>query len=268
MLREHYGVSVVHACELIMLARSSYYHRGRPRDYTALRQRLRELAGLRVRYGYRRLGVLLRREGWPVNHKVIYKLYRLENLGVRRRTRKKRAAQERVLPAAARRANERWSMDFVTDRLETGQPFRILTLVDQYTRECPLLEPGIALTGKKVAACLDQVAATRPLPQSITVDNGSEFAGRALDTWAYQRGVKLDFIRPGKPVENGFIESFNGKLRDECLNSEVFFSVEDAREKLEHWRADYNHLRPHSSLANRPPAEFASELCALPNPDR
>lgn len=245
----------------MLLPRSVFYYRSRSRrDYTALRRRLRELAGARVRYGYRRLAVLLRREGWKNNVKVIFRLYREENLGVTRRKRRKRAAGIRVIPEAAVRANQRWSMDFVTDRLETGQAFRILTIVDQYTRECPTLEPGISLTARSVVACLERAVAERARPESITVDNGSEFAGRALDTWPYLNHVKLDFIRPGKPVENGFIESFNGKLRDECLNSEVFFSIEDARQKLERWREDYNHHRPHSALAWLPPAAFAKAL--------
>jgi putative transposase len=243
-----------------------YYYKGRPRDYTVLRRRLRELAGTRVRYGYRRLMVLLRREGIMNGHNAVYRIYREENLGVKRRKRRKLAAQARTVPVPAQRVNERWSMDFVTDRLENGRAFRILTLVDQYTRECPVLEPGVSLTGSAVVACLQKVATQRSLPVSITVDNGSEFAGRALDTWAYLNKVKLDFIRPGKPVENGFIESFNGKLRDECLNTEVFFSIADVREKLEHWRHDYNHFRPHSSLSNRPPADFARELLGNYNP--
>lgn len=245
----------------MLLRRSVFYYKGHPRDYTLLRRRLRELAGQRVRYGYRRLMILLRREGINNCHTAVYRIYREENLGVKRRKRRKRTAGARAVPEPAKRPNQRWSMDFVTDRLETGRAFRVLTLIDQHTRECLLLEPGISLTGRIVVECLEHVAVTRALPESITVDNGGEFAGRALDTWAYQRSVKLDFIRPGKPVENGFIESFNGKLRDECLNSEVFLNIADAREKLERWRHDYNHLRPHSSLANRPPAEFARELC-------
>lgn len=252
----------------MLLARSVFYDKAHPRDYTLLRRRLRELAATRVRYGYRRLMVLLRREGINNCHMAVYRIYREEGLGVKRRHRRKRAANLRTTPEPAQRANERWSMDFVTDRLETGHAFRVLTLIDQYTRECPLLEPGVSLTGRHVVEGLERVRTVRPLPQSITVDNGGEFAGRALDAWAYQHHVKLDFIRPGKPVENGFIESFNGKLRDECLNSEVFLSIADAREKLERWRHDYNHLRPHSSLANRPPADFASEPCGNQKTDR
>ena len=243
-----------------------FYHKGHPRDYTALRRRLRELAGIRVRWGYRRLMVLLRREGFTNGHNAVYRIYREENLGVRRRKRRKRAADTRATPETAQRANQRWSMDFVTDRFENGRTFRVLTIVDQYTRECPALEPGTNLTGRAVVNCLELIGKDRPLPDSITVDNGGEFAGRALEAWAYLRKVKLDFIRPGKPTENGIIESFNGKLRDECLNSEVFLSLADAREKLELWRHDYNHLHPHSSLANRPPAEFASEPCGNQQP--
>jgi len=190
-----------------------------------------------------------------------------ENLGVKRRKRRKRAANTRTTLEPGRRVNERWSMDFVTDRLETGRAFRVLTLIDQYTRECLApLEPGVSLKGRNVVESLEGVRAERPLPESITVDNGREFAGRVLDAWAYLHHVKLDFIRPGRPVESGFIESFNGKLRDECLNAEVLLSIADAREKLERWRHDYNHLRPHSSLSNRPPAEFAREPCGNQKP--
>jgi putative transposase len=240
----------------VELERSSYYYRAHPRDNRALLIRLKELAAVRVRYGYRRLTILLRREGWTVNNKRVYRLYLQANLGVRTKQRRKRAAQVRVPLESAVRVNERWSMDFMTDRLEDGRYFRILTIVDQFSRECPLLEAGLSLTGTHVVECLDRLAWARGLPQAITIDNGSEFCSRVLDTWAYQRGVKLDFTRPGKPVENGYIESFNGKLRDECLNAELFFSVEDARQKLEHWRKDYNEERPHSALGGMPPAAF------------
>lgn len=242
------------------LERSSYYYRAHPRDNRALLVRLKELAAVRVRYGYRRLTILLRREGWKVNAKRVYRLYSEANLGVRTKARRKRAAQVRVPLAGATQVNERWSMDFVSDRLADGRAFRVLTIVDQYSRECPLLEPGFSLTGKRVVDCLDRLASERGLPDAITIDNGSEFCSRALDIWAYQRGVKLDFIRPGKPVENGYVESFNGKLRDECLNTEVFFSLEDARQKLERWRKDYNEQRPHSALGGMPPAVFVQRV--------
>jgi putative transposase len=255
-----FEVNRARACGLVQLERSSYYYRAHPRDNRALLIRLKELAAVRVRYGYRRLTILLRREGWAVNSKRVYRLYLQANLGVRTKHRRKRAAQVRVPLEAPVRVNERWSMDFMTDRLEDGRYFRILTIVDQFSRECPLLEAGVSLSGKRVVECLDQLASARGLPKTITIDNGSEFCSRVLDTWAYQRGIKLDFIRPGKPVENGYIESFNGKLRDECLNTELFFSVEDARQKLDHWRKDYNEQRPHSALGGMPPAVFIQRV--------
>ena len=243
-------------CGLVRLQRSSWYYRSRAKDQSGLVLRLKELAAVRIRYGYRRLTVLLRREGWKVNAKRVYRHYRREGLAVRTKGRKKRASQTRVPVAKATGMNQRWSMDFITDRLEDGRYFRVLTLVDQFSRECLRLEADFSLSGKKVAQALEAVAQDRPLPESITVDNGSEFSSRALDAWAYQRGVKLDFIRPGKPVENGYIESFNGRLRDECLNTHLFFSMPDAREKLETWRIDYNTERPHGALADLAPAEF------------
>jgi putative transposase len=224
----------------------------------ALRVRLRELAGSRVRYGYRRLTVLLKREGWEVNAKRIYRLYTEEGLIVRTQKRRERAQRQRVPMGQAVRPNQKWSMDFVAQRLPDGRWIRVLTVVDQFTRECLVLHADNSLSGEKVAMALDKVVALRGAPESITVDNGTEFTSKALDLWAYKNTVHLDFIRPGKPVENGYIESFNGKLRDECLNVEVFFTLADARRKLHLWRCDYNHHRPHSALADRTPAEFAA----------
>ena len=202
--------------------------------------------------------MLLRREGWVVNQKRVYRIYREEGLEVRtKKRRRKRASHIRLVLPPAERPNERWSMDLVTDRLESGRPFRVLTVVDQFSRECPLLEPGVSMTGKAVAGALERLSFAGPLPRVITVDNGSEFYSQAIDSWAYRRGVQLEFIRPGKPVENAFIESFNGRLRDECLNAKLFFSIDDARRKLETWRLDYNTQRPHSSLNDRTPTEFA-----------
>jgi putative transposase len=224
---------------------------------TELRVRLRDLASTRLRYGYRRLTVLLRREGWHVNTKRVYRLYREEGLELRMKKRAKRVAQARIRPVEASYANQRWSMDFVSDRLVDGRWFRILTVVDQYTRECLCAHADRSQTGEKVSEQLERVIALRGAPESITSDNGSEFAGRAMDYWAHRTGVKLDFIRPGKPVENGYIESFNGRLRDECLNVEVFLDLADARSKIERWKRDYNQQRPHSALADRTPQEFA-----------
>ncbi|HET6841049.1 MAG TPA: IS3 family transposase, partial [Candidatus Angelobacter sp.] len=248
------------ACGLVVMNRATFYYRSRAKDRSALRIRLRDLAMSRVRFGYLRLTVMLKREGWAVGKKLVYRLYRDLGLQMRTKKRRKLASEQRGPVQSAVRANQRWSMDFITDRLENGRYFRTLTVVDQYTRECPVLEAAHSLTAAKVVDALDSVAAKRGYPESITVDNGSEFCSRVMDGWAYRHGVKLDFIRPGKPVENGYIESFNGRLRDECLNVELFWSVEDARAKLEKWRVDYNVHRPHSSLANLPPAAFANEL--------
>src|SRR4051812_17833082 len=220
----------------------------------ALRQRLRELAAVRVRFGYRRLTVLLKREGWRVNAKRIYRLYGLERLEVRTKPRKKLASRARVPRPAPTRPNERWSMDFVSARLADGRWFRTLTVLDVYTRESLALVADRSLTGVKVAAALTPIVAQRGAPASITVDNGSEFVSRAMDAWAYAHEVRLEFIRPGKPVENAFIESFNGRLRDECLNAHVFASTVEAQHVLDAWREDYNHVRPHSSLQDRTPA--------------
>jgi putative transposase len=221
----------------------------------ALGNRLRELAAVRVRFGYRRLTVLLKREGWPVNTKHIYRIYRQEGLIVRTQKRKK-AAQARVPVPGALRPNQRWSMDFVHDRLADRKWFRILTVVDQFTRECVLLLADRALNGAKVAAALDRAIEERGAPESITVDNGSEFASSLMDRWAHSQGISLNFIRPGKPVENGYIESFNGRLRDELLNVSIFVSLSDARQKLALWREDFNAARPHSALNDWTPNEF------------
>ena len=195
-----------------------------------------------MRYGYRRLTVLLRREGWHVNAKRIYRPYTEEGLIVRTKQRRKIARRQRVAAPMAAGANQRWSMDFVSDRLADGRSFRILTVVDQFARECVGLEADRTMTGMKVAQALEKTKAERgSLPESITVDNGSEFCSRALEAWAMGHDVQLCFTRPGRPVENGFIESFNGRLRDECLNVEWFSSLEDASQKLAKFRQHYNH---------------------------
>jgi len=212
-----------------------------------------------VRYGYRRLTVLLRREGWHVNAKRIYRLYRDEGLIVRTKQRRKMARRRPVPSGIAARPNQCWSMAFVSDKLADGRSFRTLTVVDQFTRECVGLEADRSMTGMKVAQALEHARHERGgLPESITMDNGSEFSGRALEAWAMTNDVQLCFIRPGPPVENGFIESFNGRLRDECLNVEWFSSLDDARRKLAKFREHYNRVRPHSSLADRTPAAFAA----------
>lgn len=253
-----YELSQRHAARLIPVPRMTLRYEHHRERHEALRLRLRELAGSRVRYGYRRLTILLQREGWEVNAKKVYRLYAEEGLKVRTRSRKERAQRQRLPLAQATGRNEKWSMDFVAQRLADGRWIRVLTVVDQYTRECLVLHADTALSGEKVAIALDMIVAVRGAPKSTTVDNGTEFSSKAMDLWAYTNGVHLDFIRPGRPVENGYIESFNGRLRDECLNAEVFFTLADARRKLDLWHHDCNHHRPHSALADRTPAEFAT----------
>jgi putative transposase len=256
--QEAYRISERHAARVVRLAVNTLRYQSRKVFDEVLRHRLRELAGMHVRYGYRRLTVLLRREGWHVNAKRIYRLYREEELIVRAKQRRKMARRRPVPSGVAVRPNQCWSMDFVSDKLADGRSFRILTAVDQFTRECVGLEADRTMTGMKVAQALEHARHERGhLPESITVDNGSEFCSRALEAWAMSNDVQLCFIRPGRPVENGFIESFNGRLRDECLNVEWFASLDDARAKLTKFRAHYNRERPHSALADRTPAAFA-----------
>ena len=245
---------------MVKLAIGTLRYQSRKVFDEVLRHRLRELAGTHVRYGYRRLTVLLRREGWHVNAKRIYRLYREEELIVRTKQRRKMARRRRPIPSGvATRPNQCWSMDFVSDKLADGRSIRILTVVDQFTRECVGLEADRSMTGVKVAQALNRAQLERgSLPESITVDNGSEFCSRALESWAMANEVQLCFIRPGRPVENGFIESFNGRLRDECLNVEWFSSLDDARNKLAKFREHYNQQRPHSALADRTPSAFAA----------
>ena len=239
------------------LGRSTFYYVSQRRDDRALRMRLRELAAARPRFGYRRLYIMLRREGWRINHKRIYRLYGEEGLCVRTKKRRKRASHCRVAPKPATAPNERWSMDFIADTLDNGRRFRALTIVDVFTRECLAIEVDFSLPARRVTAVLNRLAASRGLAKIITVDHGSEFFSQEMDSWAYRHGVQLDFIRPGKPVENAYIESFNGRLRDECLNAELFLTLHDARCKLTEWKRDYNKVRPHTSLGDISPSEFA-----------
>jgi putative transposase len=257
---EELGLSQRRACRLVGIPRSVARYEPRCTEPVGLRQRLRELAAERRRFGYRRLGVLLRREDFAVNHKRVYRLYREEGLAVRRRKRLRRCGRGRVARPIPVEANQRWSMDFVSDSLADGRRIRILTVVDDFTRECLATEVDTSLPGLRVARVLDQLGEERGLPEVITVDNGPEFAGRALDAWAYERQVQLHFIEPGKPVQNAYIESFNGRLRDECLNEHWFGSLYQAREIIEAWREDYNGVRPHSGLDNRTPQEFAAKM--------
>jgi putative transposase len=201
---------------------------------------------------------MLKRENLVVNHKRTERIYREEGLALRRKRRRKGAAGARVVIPPAVRRNEHWSMDFVSDSIVTGRKFRALTIVDNYTRECPVIEVDTSLGGARVVNVLDRLSETRGLPEVITIDNGPEFAGNALDEWAYRKRIKLNFITPGKPVENAYAESFNGRLRDECLNTNWFMNLKQARNIIEDWRRDYNEVRPHSSLKNMTPMEYAN----------
>jgi putative transposase len=216
----------------------------------------------RPRYGYRRLHVLLLREGWRINHKRVHRIYREEGLMVRRKLRRKVASRARVVLPQPTRPNERWAIDFVADQLFDGRRFRILTAVDTCTREVLATQAAFSLPASKVCATLDRVVTERGVPEAITLDNGTEFTSRWFDAWAWSKQIQLDFIRPGRPVENGTIESFNGRLRDECLSQHWFRSLDEAQQILDDFRKDYNEFRPHSSLENRTPNEVAERLLA------
>ena len=259
-LENAYQVTKRRCCRLIQFNRSTHYYKKKEKNDKALIVRLKDLASSRPRYGYRRLHILLRREGWGINHKRVYRIYNMLGLQVRTKQRKKRAAVMRIPLEKPTQPNESWSMDFMADRLSNGKRFRILTIIDKFSRECPMLYADVSITAAKLVQQLEKLRLKREIPQSITVDNGSEFYSHKLDAWAYARSIKLNFIRPGRPMENGFIESFNGRLRDECLNSELFDALEDVRIKLEQWRCDYNLFRPHSSLNNLSPDDFIAKV--------
>lgn len=220
--------------------------------------RLQELAATRPRFGYRRLHVLLRREGHAVNRKLVYRLYRQQGLAVRRRRRRKLRVERPAPLPVAKMANERWAMDFVHDYVCQGRRLRMLNAVDVFTRECHCIEADTSITATWVTKILDQLGWKHGLPKVITVDNGPEFISRALDRWAYLHGVTLHFIQPGRPAQNGHVESFNGRLRDECLSQAHFPTLARARAELELWRVDYNTRRPHSAVGYETPAAFAA----------
>lgn len=243
------------ACQMIGLSRSVLRYRRREDRNIKLREELRELAGKKLKYGLPMLFELLRRRGWNVNHKRVERLYRLENLALRRKKRAKRIIRERAQLPMPTSPNEHWAMDFVHDTLSSGRKFRCLTLVDIASRYAPVLEVGFSLPGERVIAVLNRLAITRGLPSTITVDNGPEFICRVLRRWATEHRVHLHFIQPGKPTQNAFIESLNGTFRHECLDSYAFKTINEAKEKIEQWRCEYNVERPHSSLGYRTPEE-------------
>jgi len=258
-LMETFSASQRRVCRVLELCLATFRYVARKVDGGVVRERLRALAEERPRFGYRRLLVMLQREGIEVNHKRVYRLYQLEGLKLRRRKRK-RVSRTRLPPHVPSAPNERWSLDFTSDQLADGRRFRTLNIVDDFTRECLAIEAATSLPGFAVARALEAVAAERGYPRSIVTDNGPEFIGRALDAWSYEHKVRIDFIQPGKPTQNAFIESFNGKFRDECLNQHWFVSLRHARAEIAIWRDDYNNIRPHSALANLAPAQYAQTL--------
>lgn len=259
-LQQTYGMSQRRACRLIGAHRRTmrYHCQMRP-DEPQLRERLRVLAAERPRWGYRRLHVLLQRElgAGTINHKRVQRLYRQEGLAIRRRPRKRVARLPRGVRLQTWRPGEAWAMDFMQDVLADGRRFRTLNVLDVVTRQCLAIEVDTSLPGQRVVRLLQQLICWHGAPKQITLDNGPEFTGQALDVWAYTHSVTLDFIEPGKPMQNGYLESFNGKFRDECLNIHWFRSLADARQIIDDWRQSYNTQRPHSALGGRTPTQQA-----------
>lgn len=260
-LQTTYTLSERRACCLVGAHRRTMrYQRRIPKDEPQIRERLRALAGQRPRWGYRRLQVVLEREVGTMNHKRVWRLYHEEGLALRRRKRKRVAGLPRGSTAVLGKRGERWAMDFMQDVLTDGRRFRTLNILDVVTRECLAIEVDTALPGQRVTRVLEQLVTWYGAPKRITVDNGPEFAGRVLDAWAYDQGVALDFIEPGKPTQNAHMESFNGTFRDECLNIHWFRSLPHARAVIQAWKEDYNTQRPHSALQQLAPAVFAQSL--------
>jgi putative transposase len=257
-LGQVHGVSQRRACEALGVDRSSVRYRSRRPDDGLIRSRLREIAAIRRRFGYRRLHVLLRREGIVLNHKKLRRLYAEERLQVRRRGGRKRALGTRAPLVVPQGPNQRWSLDFLHDQLSDGRRFRILAVVDDFSRECLALVADTSLSGLRVGRELDAIIARRGKPAACVSDNGTELTSMAILEWCQDTDVQWHYIAPGKPQQNAFIESFNGRLRDELLNETLFYSIAHARVALATWRLDYNTVRPHSSLGNLPPADYAT----------
>ena len=250
-MRGDWAVSIRRACRVFLFDTSTYHYRSRRPGQAPLEQRIKEICQTRVRYGYRRVHIVLRRDGWRINQKKTRRIYRELGLQLRNKTPKRRVkAKLREDRSPAIRPNETWAMDFVHDQLATGRKLRVLTIVDTFSRFSPALEPRFTFRGADVVEVLEREVGW---PSTIRVDLGSEFVSRDLDLWAYQRGVTLDFSRPGKPTDNAFIEAFNSRFRVECLNVHWFLTLADAREKMEDWRNYYNEERPHGAIGQKPP---------------
>jgi putative transposase len=264
--REQLDISERQACRYVGAARRMVRYVRMAKDDGPLRARLEELAAERRRFGFRRLAVLLRRDGVVVNIKRVLRIYREANLQVRKRVRR-RVALGRGTPAPiVSRLNQRWSLDFVHDSLSSGRRIRTLNVVDDFSRECLAIEVDTSLPGGRVVRTLDAIAGVRGYPETIVLDNGTELTSLAMLCWARDRRVRLHFIQPGKPTQNAYIESFNGRFRDECLNEHDFSTLAEARATIEEWRLDYNASRPHRALQNRTPEEFVRELQTIAPP--
>ncbi|MBI3291641.1 MAG: IS3 family transposase [Elusimicrobia bacterium] len=261
------GLPQRRACRLTSLCRATWQYEPKPEspEDLALKTRIRELAAQRRRFGSPRIWRLLDREGWGANHKRVERIYAEERLSLRLKRRRKQAAAVRVPLPVPTGPNQVWSMDFVFDWLVRGRRIKMLTIVDDFTRECLAIETAFGLGGARVVQVLSRLFETRGPVVGIRSDNGPEFAGNALDSWAYSNGVRLDFIRPGKPTENAYIESFNGRLRDDCLNDHQFLTMPEAQVIIEAWRKDYNEARPHGSLDGLTPGEFAERHTTMLN---
>jgi transposase InsO family protein len=265
-LRAVMGLSERRACAIVAVDRTTVRYRSRRPAEAELRGRLRDLANQRRRFGYRRLFVLLRREGEPSGINRIYRLYREEGLAVRKRRARRRAVGTRAPILVEAKVNARWSLDFVHDQLAGGRRFRILNVVDDVTRECLAAIPDTSISGRRVARELTALIEQRGKPGLVVSDNGTEFTSNAIFTWAKEHGVAWHYIAPGKPMQNGYVESFNGRMRDELLNESLFFGLDHARQTVAAWVADYNTARPHSSLAYQTPAAYADHLTATGHP--
>ena len=257
---EIHHLSQRRSCRLVGLERNTCRYQSKPEDTKALEAKIQAIAFERRRFGYRRIHMILKRSGMTINHKKVWRIYRELGLKVKKRSGRKRALSVRVKREKAMKPNERWSLDFVSDALMNGRKIRLLTIIDEFTRESLRITVDSSLGGERVTRELDAVIAERGLPERIQSDNGTEFTSKAVIEWFENKGIKWEYIEPGKPYQNGCIESFNGKLRDECLNEHWFLNITETREIVEKWRRDYNESRPHSALKGRTPSQLASQL--------
>jgi putative transposase len=266
-----WGVSIRRACRVFFVDTSTYHYKSRRRGQADLEQRIKEICETRIRYGYRRVHVMLCREGWLINRKKVLRIYRELGLQLRNKTPKRRVkAKLRDDRKEATQPNETWAMDFVHDQLAGGNKIRVLTVVDIFSRYAPVVDPRFSYRAENVVETLERTCAKTGYPKTIRVDQGSEFISRELDLWAYTKGVTLDFSRPGKPTDNAFIEAFNGRFRAECLNAHWFLSLADAKEKMEDWRRYYNEVRPHGAIGQKPPISLLNHdgASSLPSWER